>query len=105
MLQLNVPYLAEPHVAGDHRAKHLFLKELADVARDLLAEGVVERTVIPDTPVRVEYELTRKGRALAGAFFWSLCLQALVVVNAWVLARALHVTPRTRTRTKSLSSP
>lgn len=30
-------------------------------------------------------------RALAGAFFWSLCLQTLVVVNAWVLARALHV--------------
>ena len=31
------------------------------------------------------------GRALAGAFFWSLCLQTLVVLNAWVLARALHV--------------
>jgi glycosyltransferase 2 family protein len=31
------------------------------------------------------------GRALAGAFFWSLCLQTLVVVNAWVIARALHV--------------
>jgi uncharacterized membrane protein YbhN (UPF0104 family) len=32
-----------------------------------------------------------KGRALAYAFFWSLCLQTLVVVNAWILARALHV--------------
>jgi len=31
------------------------------------------------------------GRALAGAFFWSLCLQSLVVLNAWVQARALHV--------------
>jgi len=31
------------------------------------------------------------GRALAGAFFWSLCLQTLVVLNAWVQARALHV--------------
>ena len=31
------------------------------------------------------------GRALAGAFFWSLCLQTLVVVNAWVISRALHV--------------
>ena len=25
----------------------------------------MERTVIPETPVRVEYALTRKGRALA----------------------------------------
>lgn len=32
-----------------------------------------------------------QGRALAGAFFWSLCLQTAVVVNAWVMARALHV--------------
>ncbi|HKH43225.1 MAG TPA: lysylphosphatidylglycerol synthase transmembrane domain-containing protein [Thermoanaerobaculia bacterium] len=31
------------------------------------------------------------GRALAGAFFWSLCLQTLVVLNAWVQVRALHV--------------
>jgi uncharacterized membrane protein YbhN (UPF0104 family) len=30
-------------------------------------------------------------RALAGAFVWSLCLQTLVVLNAWILARALHV--------------
>lgn len=32
-----------------------------------------------------------QGRALAGAFFWSLCLQTAVVVNAWVMARALHI--------------
>jgi uncharacterized membrane protein YbhN (UPF0104 family) len=32
-----------------------------------------------------------KGRALAGAFFWSLFLQALVVLNAWVTARALRI--------------
>jgi len=30
-------------------------------------------------------------RTLAAAFFWSLCLQTLVVLNAWVLARALHI--------------
>ena len=29
--------------------------------------GIVERTVIPETPVRVEYALTKKGRALAAA--------------------------------------
>ena len=28
-------------------------------------EGIVERTVIPETPIRVEYSLTKKGRALA----------------------------------------
>lgn len=32
-----------------------------------------------------------KGKALAGAFFWSLCLQTLVVINGWVLARALGI--------------
>src|SRR3990167_8626145 len=31
------------------------------------AEGILERTVVPDTPVRVEYALTKKGRALASA--------------------------------------
>ena len=31
------------------------------------------------------------GKALAGAFFWSLCLQIAVVINAWVIARALRM--------------
>jgi DNA-binding HxlR family transcriptional regulator len=35
--------------------------------QELEAEGILERTVVPDTPVRVEYALTRKGRALAAA--------------------------------------
>jgi DNA-binding HxlR family transcriptional regulator len=38
---------------------------LSDRLQELEQEGVVERTVIPDTPVRVEYALTKKGRALA----------------------------------------
>lgn len=33
--------------------------------RELEADGVVERRVYPDTPVRIEYALTDKGRALA----------------------------------------
>ena len=41
---------------------------LSDRLQELEAEGIVERTVIPETPVRVEYALTRKGRALAAAF-------------------------------------
>ena len=32
-----------------------------------MQNGIVERTVIPETPVRVEYALTKKGRALADA--------------------------------------
>lgn len=37
---------------------------LSERLRELELEGIVERTVIPETPVRVEYHLTRKGRAL-----------------------------------------
>jgi DNA-binding HxlR family transcriptional regulator len=40
---------------------------LSDRLRELEAEGILERTVVPETPVRVEYALTRKGRALASA--------------------------------------
>jgi DNA-binding HxlR family transcriptional regulator len=40
---------------------------LSDRLQELELEGIVERTVIPETPVRVEYSLTKKGRALASA--------------------------------------
>jgi DNA-binding HxlR family transcriptional regulator len=40
---------------------------LSDRLQELEAEGIVERTVIPETPVRVEYALTKKGRALVKA--------------------------------------
>ena len=40
---------------------------LSERLRELEDEGVVVRTVVPDTPVRVEYELTDKGRALESA--------------------------------------
>jgi DNA-binding HxlR family transcriptional regulator len=40
---------------------------LSERLSELEQEGIVERTVIPDTPVRVEYALTRKGRELAAA--------------------------------------
>jgi len=38
---------------------------LSQRLRELEAEGLVERQVTADTPVRVEYRLTAKGRALA----------------------------------------
>jgi DNA-binding HxlR family transcriptional regulator len=39
---------------------------LSERLKELEAEGVVLRRVIPETPVRIEYELTEKGRALQG---------------------------------------
>lgn len=38
---------------------------LSDRLRELEVEGIVERIVYPHIPVRVEYQLTEKGRALA----------------------------------------
>jgi DNA-binding HxlR family transcriptional regulator len=40
---------------------------LSERLRSLEAEGLVMRDVIPESPVRVEYELTLKGRELQGA--------------------------------------
>ena len=40
---------------------------LSERLRELEAEGIVARIVVPETPVRVEYELTEKGRALEHA--------------------------------------
>ena len=40
---------------------------LSERLKELEAEGIVVRTVIPETPVRVEYHLTPKGQALGAA--------------------------------------
>jgi DNA-binding HxlR family transcriptional regulator len=40
---------------------------LSERLQELEQQGIVERTVIPETPVRVEYALTKKGRALGSA--------------------------------------
>jgi DNA-binding HxlR family transcriptional regulator len=47
---------------------------LSERLRELEGEGIVARIVVPETPVRVEYELTEKGRALE---------QALCAVGRW----------------------
>lgn len=39
---------------------------LSERLQELEEAGVVSRTVVPETPVRVEYDLTKKGQALAG---------------------------------------
>jgi DNA-binding HxlR family transcriptional regulator len=38
---------------------------LSERLQELEEEGILERTVVPETPIRVEYALTKKGRALA----------------------------------------
>lgn len=47
---------------------------LAERLKELEIEGIVRRTVIPDTPVRVEYALTDKGRELE---------TVIVAVSGW----------------------
>ncbi|HJR46040.1 MAG TPA: helix-turn-helix domain-containing protein [Actinomycetota bacterium] len=37
---------------------------LSERLKELEHEGIVERTVTPSTPVKIEYSLTDKGRAL-----------------------------------------
>jgi DNA-binding HxlR family transcriptional regulator len=37
---------------------------LSERLREFEAEGIVERVVVPERPVRVEYRLTEKGRSL-----------------------------------------
>ena len=50
---------------------------LSERLRELEAEGLVERRVIPEMPVRVEYALTAKGRALGDVF---------AAISAWAAA-------------------
>ncbi|MGH2609279.1 MAG: winged helix-turn-helix transcriptional regulator [Tepidiformaceae bacterium] len=47
---------------------------LSERLKELEAEGLIARCVYPDTPVRIEYQLTDKGRALQ---------QAIEAVATW----------------------
>jgi DNA-binding HxlR family transcriptional regulator len=61
---------------GDLRANvpELSDKMLSQRLKELEAEAVVERRVTPETPVRIEYRLTEKGRELD---------RAVRVLEAW----------------------
>ncbi len=41
---------------------------LAERFKELEAEGIIQRNVYPETPVRIEYQLTDKGKALKSVF-------------------------------------
>ena len=40
---------------------------LSERLKELETEGIITRTVYPETPVRIEYELTERGKSLAPA--------------------------------------
>lgn len=43
---------------------HMSDKMLVERLKELESAGIVKRNVYPETPVRIEYELTEKGREL-----------------------------------------
>jgi DNA-binding HxlR family transcriptional regulator len=49
------------------RLKGISSKTLSARLRELEEEGIVNRTVIPKRPPRVEYSLTQKGKELSSA--------------------------------------
>ena len=64
-------------------------RKLSERLRELEAEGIVTRSVIPESPVRVEYALTAKGRALENA------IKAIAAwAEEWVPAQQEEETPR-----------
>lgn len=58
---------------------------LSERLRSLEAEDLVTRWVIADTPVRVEYELTDKGRSLENALH-----EISSWANRWISAEGGH---------------
>jgi DNA-binding HxlR family transcriptional regulator len=71
---------------------------LSERLQELEEQGVILRTVVPETPVRVEYELTKKGQALAGV------VDAVAAwAHDWVPAKpgAVHADKPVRTRRRA----
>lgn len=52
----------------EHGLPNLSGKVLSDRLKELEAEGLIRRDVYPEMPVRIEYSLTEKGRALSPLF-------------------------------------
>ena len=68
---------------------------LSERLQELEEEGVVDRAVVPETPVRVEYSLTRKGRALTDA------MNAIAEwAEKWIELPAAGARPQTRKRAR-----
>lgn len=52
----------------DHALPNISGKVLSERLKELEHEGIVRRVVFPEIPVRIEYSLSEKGRALAPIF-------------------------------------
>lgn len=63
----------------------LFLPRFGEVQRTIPGNGKLAKVT------SALFAFRGHGKALAGAFFFSLCLQTAVVINAWVIARALRI--------------
>ncbi len=63
---LALSYGAERFYALTAAVPGLSDRMLSERLKELEAEGIVHRTVVPTTPVTVTYQLTEKGQALRG---------------------------------------
>jgi DNA-binding HxlR family transcriptional regulator len=73
---------------------------LSERLRSLESEDVLDRRVLPESPIRVEYELTAKGRSLENAL-----REIGTWAEKWIPADALaanpeHADPTSEERTK-----
>ncbi len=79
-------------------------KMLAERLKELEAEGMITRTVVPETPVRIEYALTDKGRDLEGvvkalgswAYRWIGPCPDVASSAEWPIQRMASATDRRR---------
>ena len=74
---LIIGVLTEGPLRFSELATHLQViseRELSERLKELVKDGIVERRVIPESPVQVEYRLTDKGAALE---------DVLTAVGAW----------------------
>src|SRR5262245_33506775 len=69
---------------------------LSERLQELEQEGIVERTVFPETPIRVEYALTKKGKALTEA------IDAIASwADRWIEPNAAPTSRRARARSRA----
>ena len=75
------------------RIEGISQRMLTQTLRDLERDGFVSRTVYPEVPVRVEYELTDMGRGLTKSV-WGLVSWANDHLDAIKAARSAYDSPQ-----------
>jgi DNA-binding HxlR family transcriptional regulator len=71
-----------------HSIPGLSDRMLSERLKELEAEGIIIRQVMPETPVRIEYHLTQKGHALG---------TVIEALSAWADEWLAHTTQITST--------